>query len=67
MKNVYACTRKYLARRTLLKGAGVGMALPCLDAMTPAFAHSETDLSCAAAFCGDQCRFGVYAGRVFSE
>jgi len=30
-------TRKYIPRRTFLKGAGAGIALPLLDAMTPAF------------------------------
>src|SRR6266581_7857901 len=29
-------TRKHLSRRTLLKGAGVAVALPLLDAMIPA-------------------------------
>src|SRR5262245_36400699 len=29
-------TKKYLSRRTLLKGAGVSLALPLLDAMIPA-------------------------------
>jgi hypothetical protein len=29
-------TRKHLSRRTLLKGAGVSIALPLLDAMIPA-------------------------------
>ena len=29
-------TRKHLSRRTVLKGAGVSMALPLLDAMVPA-------------------------------
>jgi hypothetical protein len=31
-------TKKHLPRRTFLKGAGVALALPMLDAMTPAFA-----------------------------
>jgi hypothetical protein len=31
-------TRKYLERRTFLKGLGVALGLPLLDAMTPAFA-----------------------------
>lgn len=31
-------TRRHLSRRTLLRGAGVSIALPFLDAMTPAFA-----------------------------
>ena len=29
-------TKKHVSRRTVLKGAGVAMALPFLDAMTPA-------------------------------
>jgi hypothetical protein len=33
-------TRKHLSRRTLLKGAGVSLALPFLDAMLPAMATS---------------------------
>ena len=31
-------TRKHLARRSFLRGAGAMIALPFLDAMTPAFA-----------------------------
>src|SRR5882672_7939886 len=33
-------TKKHLSRRTVLRGAGVAMALPLLDAMLPAFAQS---------------------------
>jgi hypothetical protein len=29
--------RKYIPRRTFLRGAGAALALPMLDAMTPAF------------------------------
>jgi hypothetical protein len=29
-------TKKYLSRRAMLRGAGVGLALPFLDAMVPA-------------------------------
>jgi len=35
VKTVYL-TKKHLSRRTLLKGAGVSLALPLLDAMVPA-------------------------------
>lgn len=35
----YVSTRKHLSRRYFLKGAGVTMALPLLDAMTPASAR----------------------------
>ena len=37
-------TRKHLSRRTLLKGAGVSVGLPLLDAMIPAAtALAKTD------------------------
>ena len=29
-------TKKHISRRTVLKGVGVGVALPLLDAMSPA-------------------------------
>jgi hypothetical protein len=35
-------TRKHLSRRTLLRGLGTAIALPCLDAMTPAFATAAS-------------------------
>lgn len=34
-------TRKHLSRRALLQGTGVSLALPLLDAMTPALAQSQ--------------------------
>ncbi|MCZ6673056.1 MAG: DUF1552 domain-containing protein [Verrucomicrobia bacterium] len=40
MKKVYFNFSKSLPRRTFLKGAGAAMALPWLEAMTPAFASS---------------------------
>jgi hypothetical protein len=40
MKNVYFSFSKSLSRRTFLKGTGAAMALPWLEAMTPAFASS---------------------------
>lgn len=41
MKNVFISTGRHLDRRTLLKGIGASLALPMLDAMTPAFAKSQ--------------------------
>ena len=38
-------TRKHLPRRTLLKGMGASVALPFLDAMTPAFAATGQGVS----------------------
>jgi len=37
-------TRKKLDRRTFLRGAGAGIALPLVDAMLPAFATSGAEL-----------------------
>ena len=36
----YLATRRAIDRRTFLRGAGVALALPFLDSMTPAFAQS---------------------------
>lgn len=38
---MYVCDRKRLSRRTFLRGLGVSLALPCFDAMTPAFARAS--------------------------
>ena len=38
MKNVNINFGKSLSRRHVLKGAGVSLSLPLLEAMTPAFA-----------------------------
>jgi hypothetical protein len=38
---MFVITRKYLPRRTVLKGAGVAIALPLLDAMLPARGRAE--------------------------
>lgn len=38
----YFVTRKAISRRALLRGAGTALALPLLDAMTPAFSQSPT-------------------------
>jgi hypothetical protein len=36
------CTRKALSRRQFLRGSGIAMALPLLDAMRPAFARAAS-------------------------
>ncbi|QDT36058.1 DUF1552 domain-containing protein [Stratiformator vulcanicus] len=38
--SIRSTSRSQLSRRTVLRGVGVGLALPALDAMTPAFAKS---------------------------
>ncbi|HAY78683.1 MAG TPA: hypothetical protein DCY79_02615 [Planctomycetaceae bacterium] len=47
----------YLHRRTLLRGAGASLALPLLDAMTPARANQEDNLP--RRMCGVYFPFGV--------
>jgi hypothetical protein len=42
MNSSYVTTRRPLSRRTLLKGAGISLALPMLDAMLPGFARADT-------------------------
>lgn len=44
IRSPFFVTRKALSRRTLLKGAGTALALPLLDAMTPAFAQTPTPI-----------------------
>jgi hypothetical protein len=44
MKSVYFSFSKSLSRRSFLKGVGASMALPWLEAMTPAFASSAAAL-----------------------
>ena len=40
-KTVHISTGKALSRRAVLRGAGAVLALPMLDAMTPAFAQGS--------------------------
>ena len=40
VSTIHISTKKAISRRTVLKGTGAALALPMLDAMTPAFAQS---------------------------
>ncbi|WP_166831803.1 DUF1552 domain-containing protein [Thalassoroseus pseudoceratinae] len=42
MKTIHFSSGKHIRRRSILKAAGVSLALPWLDAMHPAFAKEET-------------------------
>jgi hypothetical protein len=44
MIDVSFAFRRHLSRRTFLSGAGVAIALPWLDAMTPAFANAAAQI-----------------------
>ena len=50
---------KNLSRRTVLRGAGISLALPMLDAMTPAFA-AEADQKDAKRFVGVSLALGLH-------
>jgi hypothetical protein len=45
MRAPYIATRTALGRRSFLRGAGVALALPFLDSMTPAFAQTQNSSS----------------------
>lgn len=47
MNTIATVSGKHLSRRTLLKGVGAAIALPVLDAMTPAFAAGATGAATA--------------------
>ena len=44
ISTVHIGTKKAISRRTVLKGAGAALALPMLDAMTPAFAQAPAPI-----------------------
>ncbi len=60
MKNVTLTTGKALDRRTLLRAAGVSLALPVLEAMTPAFA-AEKPSPFAKRFVGVSLSLGLHS------
>jgi hypothetical protein len=66
MKNVYLNTGKKLSRRTLIKGAGVALGLPLLDAMTPAFAAAATGAK-AKRFVGVSLALGLHGPKLVPE
>ena len=49
-------TKKALSRRTVLRGIGVSLALPLLDAMVPALAARRRPQAGAAATGSSTCR-----------
>lgn len=58
--------RKSLSRRTVLRGAGVSLALPLLDAMSPAFA-APRDESRAKRFVGVSLALGLHNPNLVPE
>ena len=60
MKNVNFNFGAHLSRRTFLRGAGISLALPLLDAMTPAFA-AAADTKTAKRFVGVSLALGLHS------
>jgi hypothetical protein len=60
MKDVHVTTGKQLSRRTVLRGAGVALGLPLLDAMSPAFAAPATGGAKAKRWVGVSLSLGLH-------
>ena len=52
MKNIHVYTPHTLSRRHFLRGAGVLLSLPLLEAMRPAFAHADAQSPAPRRFFG---------------
>ena len=65
MKTVHVCTPHTLSRRHFLRGAGVLLSLPLLDAMLPAFAHADTQSLVPRRFFGICNNLGVLPDKFF--
>jgi hypothetical protein len=65
MKSVEFCTSSTLSRRHFLRGAGVLLGLPLLDAMVPAFARADTKSLVPRRFFGICNNLGVLPEKFF--
>lgn len=65
MKSFHVAVRKSISRRQFLRGAGVALALPWLDAMIPAFGASQPETKRRlVAVCTT---LGIYPGNLFPQ
>ena len=67
MKNVYFNFGKSISRRTVLRGAGVSLGLPFLDAMSPALAAPAQAGAKAKRFVGVSLALGLHAPNWIPE
>jgi hypothetical protein len=63
----YLATRTALDRRRFLKGSGVAVALPLLDAMTPAFTRAAASATSPSRFVAMNASLGFHAPFLFPE
>lgn len=66
MKSVHFSFKRHLSRRALLRGAGISLGLPLLDAMTPAFA-SVPEARHAKRFVGVSMALGLHNPHLVPE
>ncbi|MAS95177.1 MAG: hypothetical protein CMO55_18425 [Verrucomicrobiales bacterium] len=62
----YIATKKHLSRREVLRGAGISLGLPLLDAMSPAFAATREATS-AKRFVGMSLALGLHNPNLVPE
>lgn len=67
MKSVHITTSRAMPRRTVLKGAGVCLALPFLDAMFPSFARAGETPAPPRRFLGMMTNMGILPQFFFPE
>ncbi len=67
MKNVYFNFGKCLSRRAVLRGAGVALGLPFLEAMSPAFATATGPTPKAKRFVGVSLSLGLHGPYLVPE
>ena len=60
MKDVHVTTGKHLSRRAVLRGTGVALGLPLLDAMSPAFAAPTAGEAKAKRWVGVSLSLGLH-------
>ncbi|HLJ57443.1 MAG TPA: DUF1552 domain-containing protein, partial [Chthonomonadaceae bacterium] len=65
MKSIHFTTPIALSRRHFLRGAGVMLGLPLLDAMLPAFAHASPEAAAPRRFLGICNNLGVLPDKFF--
>ena len=66
MKNVYFNFGKSISRRTVLRGAGISLGLPFLDAMSPAFAAEKSGAR-AKRFVGVSLSLGLHGPNLVPQ
>ena len=65
MKSPYISTSRHFSRRSILKGLGVSLGLPLLDAMTPAFAKAAAAPQAPRRFLGICNNLGLLPEKFF--